>query len=277
MGRKKGSGGYSREKIEKLIFEKHGDNVIIDFSTYKGTDKTCKFFDKDYGEFWNNPYNVYKCGQGHRERFVNSLKKDFMDMQKKIDNVFDELIKIVPQSYINSHKKCEFIDREYGNFFAYPHNVLNLKQRHPNFRKTKIEDYLILGKERKNSSTLRMLILQNNLLEYKCAECGQEPQWREKELVLDLHHIDGNRGDNRIENLCFLCPNCHTQTFSFKGRNIHIKEKLNSKICIKCKKEKDIDEFIEKWSCCKECRTEYNKNYKNNRKNKKDFRKKIWS
>ena len=40
-----------------------------------------------------------------------------------------------------------------------------------------------------------------------------------KPLVLQLDHINGISNDNRIENLRFLCPNCHAQTESFAGRN----------------------------------------------------------
>ena len=36
-----------------------------------------------------------------------------------------------------------------------------------------------------------------------------------------LHHINGDRLDNRLENLELLCPNCHSQTETFAGRNGH--------------------------------------------------------
>ena len=46
---------------------------------------------------------------------------------------------------------------------------------------------------------------------YKCASCGLEPIWENKELVLTLNHINGIQNDNRIENLRWLCPNCSSQ------------------------------------------------------------------
>ena len=65
-------------------------------------------------------------------------------------------------------------------------------------------------------------ILKDNLLEYKCQCCSLEPVWNGKKLVLQLEHKNGNRNDNRLENLEFLCPNCHTQTptHSKNKRNI---------------------------------------------------------
>lgn len=66
---------------------------------------------------------------------------------------------------------------------------------------------------------IRKYVLQHKLLEYRCQECGQEPIFRGKPLSLQLDHINGIYNDNRLENLRFLCPNCHSQTVTFAGKN----------------------------------------------------------
>lgn len=52
----------------------------------------------------------------------------------------------------------------------------------------------------------------------KCSVCGIE-SWNNKKIVLELEHKDGNSLNNHPSNLCLMCPNCHSQTTSYKGKN----------------------------------------------------------
>lgn len=53
---------------------------------------------------------------------------------------------------------------------------------------------------------------------YECHICGLK-DWQHKKITLQIDHINGINDDNRLENLRFLCPNCHSQTPTFAGRN----------------------------------------------------------
>lgn len=72
-----------------------------------------------------------------------------------------------------------------------------------------------------NTGAIKNIIVKEKLLPYCCEQCNNTGQWLNKVIVLELDHKNGNNKDNRIENLRFLCPNCHSQTTNFKGKNIN--------------------------------------------------------
>jgi hypothetical protein len=69
------------------------------------------------------------------------------------------------------------------------------------------------------SSGLKRRLLKEGILRERCYECDAPPEWRGKPLVLRLDHVNGDRCDQRLENLRLLCPNCDSQTPTFAGRN----------------------------------------------------------
>lgn len=114
----------------------------------------------------------------------------------------------------------------------------------PSFKKLTEEEfknkYLVIG--RYLGTTLRKYVLLFSILEYSCSneKCLLHgivnPTWSGEDLTLDLDHIDGNNKNNEVENLRFLCPNCHSQTLTYKGRNRKTSTSSSSKdICPKCK------------------------------------------
>lgn len=68
------------------------------------------------------------------------------------------------------------------------------------------------------SLTLRRAMLRNDVV-YQCAMCGIGPEWNKQTLVLQADHKDGNSSNNILNNLRFLCPNCHSQTPTYGIRN----------------------------------------------------------
>lgn len=78
----------------------------------------------------------------------------------------------------------------------------------------------VLIKDSKYQSyKLKNKLLSEGVKEYRCEGC-KRTEWNGKPIPLELHHINGNNSDNRLENLQLLCPNCHAQTEHYRGRNI---------------------------------------------------------
>ena len=84
--------------------------------------------------------------------------------------------------------------------------------------KKNIKKRILNLEEYATRASIRKIIIKENLIEYKCSECGIQT-WNNKPLSLHLDHINGMSNDNILENLRFLCPNCHSQTETYTGRN----------------------------------------------------------
>lgn len=78
--------------------------------------------------------------------------------------------------------------------------------------------YLIVG-ERVNRYHLKTHLFNAGPKENRCEICGIT-DWLGEHLTMALHHKNGDRRDNRLENLQIVCPNCHAQTENFAGRNV---------------------------------------------------------
>lgn len=68
------------------------------------------------------------------------------------------------------------------------------------------------------SNKVRIKLLEEGYKEYKCECCGMTT-WLGNPIPLELHHKDGNRNNNALENYELLCPNCHALTDSYRGKN----------------------------------------------------------
>lgn len=128
------------------------------------------------------------------------------------------------------------------------HARKNKKYRQP------LEDVLVENLYNKSTS-LKLRLVKCGLLKEECSICGLGKEWNGKKITLVLDHINGKHNDNRIKNLRLLCPNCHSQTETFAGKNLqrtiyYCKYKCGKRVlksntsCFECKerirKEGDI-------------------------------------
>jgi len=81
-----------------------------------------------------------------------------------------------------------------------------------------IQEYLT-NRKSISSFKLKAKLFKLGLKSRQCEGCSNIG-WRGKPIPLELDHINGNSSDNNLENLRILCPNCHAQTSTYRGKNI---------------------------------------------------------
>lgn len=69
-----------------------------------------------------------------------------------------------------------------------------------------------------STSYVRKLLIKEFSYKEICSRCKIE-MWEGEKLPVELDHINGDNRDNRLKNLRFLCPNCHSLTKTWRGRN----------------------------------------------------------
>lgn len=84
------------------------------------------------------------------------------------------------------------------------------------YRKSALE--YLLSNEYISIHRLRLKLIEDNVKEHKCEVCLLT-NWNDEKIPLELHHVDGDRFNNVLNNIQLLCPNCHSQTDNNSGKN----------------------------------------------------------
>lgn len=135
-------------------------------------------------------------------------------------------------------------------------DISHFKRQHSKVvNRIKLEDVLE-NKRYINAYRLTRLLLKSGLKERKCEnpECGIT-EWYGQPIKIVAHHINGDSTDNRLENIMFLCPNCHSYTDNFGGKNIRTEERF----CFECGKKLTSNQ---KKFCCVDCMRNNKKKHK---------------
>lgn len=112
-----------------------------------------------------------------------------------------------------------------------------------------LEEILVKNSNYKSTRNLKTRLLSEGVIENKCQICGNLAEWQGKVLILHLDHKNGINNDNRLENLRLLCPNCHSQTDTYGGKNAQQNKNKN--------KEKNQTKKHPKTLICKNCNNEF--------------------
>ena len=97
------------------------------------------------------------------------------------------------------------------------HDAISRGMITPRPARIPLEQLLVAG-PRRNRNHLKRRLFDAGIKTRSCESCGLS-EWRGRAIPLALHHVNGNRHDNRLENLQILCPNCHGLTDTWAGAN----------------------------------------------------------
>jgi hypothetical protein len=91
-------------------------------------------------------------------------------------------------------------------------------RENPFVRQRTLEEILVENSTYVSTNNLRKRLITEGIFEHRCVSCGLDT-WLDNKIPLEIDHINGDRRDNRLENLRLLCPNCHALTSTYRGKN----------------------------------------------------------
>lgn len=122
-------------------------------------------------------------------------------------------LNICGAQYKNINDKCEKLglNKSFFDSSKYRKNAHNTV-------KQPLSSILVENSKYKSTHCLKRRLISEKFFINECFIC-KISSWQNKKLSLQLDHINGIRTDNRLENLRFLCPNCHSQSDTYAGKN----------------------------------------------------------
>ena len=85
--------------------------------------------------------------------------------------------------------------------------------------KIPIDEILAGNHPHYQTNKLRKRLISEGMKELRCEVCNVT-EWNGKQLSFELDHIDGDRCNHLLDNLRIICPNCHSQTNTYRGKNV---------------------------------------------------------
>ncbi len=119
-------------------------------------------------------------------------------------------ITICSHNYKKAKKLCEEKNISYEHF--------DVKKSYTRNKKVWADEEVYKPNSLFPRAQLRARILKDNLLPYICTGCNNKGTWNGKKITLEVEHINGINDDHSKSNLTWLCPNCHSQTKTYRNR-----------------------------------------------------------
>ena len=204
----------NRNKIKNLMLE-----VNFDINIYKERNKK---YCKNCNKILKNQKKF--CSSSCSATFNNLGTKKTEITKEKISNTLKNKNVKVDDKHIKIKKTkdrlnnfCLNCNKQIKNNKKYCSNKCSSEKMHNDSY-----NYFLLNPIEFNRGNYTPKFFKKNFLieqDFKCKICGMNNIWNNNELVFVLDHIDGDSSNNKRENLRLICPNCDSQTATFKSKN----------------------------------------------------------
>ena len=155
-------------------------------------------------------------------------------MSKQLTLAETELIvkMLREKASINAIRKCTGYGVNILKRIASEHNIPVINQQSKENRAYSDFSNIFVENGMHGNSVINRIIKDYDIIPHdKCWLCGLS-EWINGKLILEIDHINGISNDHRVENLRFLCPNCHSQTETFRSKNITSHQKVSDEVLI---------------------------------------------
>lgn len=151
------------------------------------------------------------------------------DIIEKKDQIIEMIVNNISKSEICQKLNCKFITlNSYLKKFGIDYKGNIGRKGIPRYSSRRNSYYYLDSSNFIKSHKLKLKLIEDGIKDHKCEVCKLE-SWLGEPIPIELHHIDGDRFNNRLENLQILCPNCHSKTDNNSGKGIRKKlKKLKS-------------------------------------------------
>lgn len=119
------------------------------------------------------------------------------------------------------YKEIKQLAQELGIELRFTYKRNTMCDYHP---RIETKDILVEKSTYRNATKLKNRLIEEGLKEYRCERC-KNTEWEGEPIPLQIHHMNGVHTDNRLENIQLLCPNCHSLTDTYAGKNANRKNR----------------------------------------------------